>query len=145
MCIWHSWRSLAYNRKNIPEYCHYPLQQYWGCTTWTGDLKCREVKNLIFPIEINANRFFWDSHWLKIWKNHLCPSMGPNGGSMAIWTLVPVTYDEVCRGGWIGTKCRLYDAQYSSPCYIVLYWVHFSLPQPQVTRYLKNMAILQKS
>jgi hypothetical protein len=34
----------------------------------------------------NANRFFWDSYWLEIWKNHLCPFMGLNGGTVAIWT-----------------------------------------------------------
>jgi hypothetical protein len=27
---------------------------------------------------------FWDSHWLEIWPNHFCPSMGPNGGSVAM-------------------------------------------------------------
>jgi hypothetical protein len=32
----------------------------------------------------DANRFYWDSHWLEIWSNHFCPSMGPNGGSVAI-------------------------------------------------------------
>jgi hypothetical protein len=32
---------------------------------------------------MNANRFFWDSHWLEIWSNHFCPSMGLNGGSVA--------------------------------------------------------------
>ncbi len=32
----------------------------------------------ILPKEINANRFFWDSHWLKIWKKP------PNGGSAAM-------------------------------------------------------------
>ncbi len=41
-------------------------------------------KNWILPKEMNANRFFWDSHWLEIWKNHLRPSMGPNGGSVAM-------------------------------------------------------------
>ncbi len=40
-------------------------------------------KNWILPEEINANLFFWDSHWLEIWKINLCPSMGPNGGSVA--------------------------------------------------------------
>ncbi len=35
-------------------------------------------KNWILPKKTNATRFFWDSHWLEIWKNHLCPSMGPN-------------------------------------------------------------------
>ncbi len=38
------------------------------------DFKCTEVKTTKV---MNANRFFWDS-WLKIWKNHLFPSMGPN-------------------------------------------------------------------
>ena len=41
-------------------------------------------KNWILPKEMNANRFFWDSHWLEMWSNHFCPSMGPNGGSVAI-------------------------------------------------------------
>ncbi len=41
-------------------------------------------KNWIFPKEMNANRFFWDSHWLEIWSNHFCPSMEPNGGSVAM-------------------------------------------------------------
>jgi hypothetical protein len=40
--------------------------------------------NRLLPKEINANRFFGDSHWLKIWSNHFCPSMGPNGGSVAM-------------------------------------------------------------
>jgi hypothetical protein len=41
-------------------------------------------KNWIFQKEINANRFFWDSHWPEIWLNHLLPSMGPNGGTVAM-------------------------------------------------------------
>jgi hypothetical protein len=41
-------------------------------------------KNRILPKEMDANRFFWDSHWLEIWSNHFCPSMGPNGGSVAM-------------------------------------------------------------
>ncbi len=41
-------------------------------------------KNWILPMEMNANRFFWDSHWLEIWSNHLFPSMGLNGGSVAM-------------------------------------------------------------
>ncbi len=40
-------------------------------------------KNWILPKQVNANRFFWDSHWLEIWSNHFCPSMGLNGGSVA--------------------------------------------------------------
>jgi hypothetical protein len=40
-------------------------------------------KNWILPKEINANRFFWDSHWLEILSNHFCSSMGLKGGSVA--------------------------------------------------------------
>ncbi len=50
-------------------------------------------KNWIFPKELNANEFFWDSHWLEIWKNHLCPSTGPTGGSVAMDS-------EVVRHDW---------------------------------------------
>ncbi len=42
------------------------------------------VADWILPKEMNANLFFWDSHWLEMWSNHFCPSMGPNGGSVAM-------------------------------------------------------------
>jgi hypothetical protein len=45
-----------------------------------GRLQTQGGKNWILPKEMNANRFFWDSHWLEIWPNQLFPSMGPNGG-----------------------------------------------------------------
>jgi hypothetical protein len=45
-----------------------------------GRFQMQRGKNWILPKEMNENRFFWDSHWLEIWSNHLCPSMGPNGG-----------------------------------------------------------------
>jgi hypothetical protein len=41
-------------------------------------------KNWILSKEMNANRFFLEAHWLEIWSNHFCPSMGPNGGSVAM-------------------------------------------------------------
>ncbi len=41
-------------------------------------------KNWIFPKEMNANRFFWDSHLLEIWSNQFFPFMGPYGGSVAM-------------------------------------------------------------
>ncbi len=41
-------------------------------------------KNRIFLKKINANWFFLDSHWMEIWRNHLCPSMGRNGGSITM-------------------------------------------------------------
>ncbi len=49
-----------------------------------GQFQMQGGKNWIFPKEMNANRFFWDSHWLEIWSNHFCPSVGPNGGSVAM-------------------------------------------------------------
>ncbi len=48
-----------------------------------GRFQMKGGKNWIFPKYINANRFFSDSHWLEIWSNHFCPSMGLNGGSVA--------------------------------------------------------------
>jgi hypothetical protein len=49
-----------------------------------GRFQMQGGKNWILPKYINANRFFWDSHWLEIWSNHFCPSMGRNGGSVAM-------------------------------------------------------------
>jgi hypothetical protein len=48
-----------------------------------GRFQMQGGKNWILTNYINANRFFWDSHWLEIWSNHFCPSMGLNGGSVA--------------------------------------------------------------
>ncbi len=48
-----------------------------------GRIQMQGGKNWILPKQVNANRFFWDSHWLEIWSNHFCPSMGLNGGSVA--------------------------------------------------------------
>jgi hypothetical protein len=48
-----------------------------------GRFQMQGGKNWILPKKVNANRFFWDSHWLEIWSNHFCPSMGLNGGSVA--------------------------------------------------------------
>jgi len=49
-----------------------------------GRFQMQGGKNWILPKEMNANRFFWDFHWLEILSNHFCPSMGPNGGSVAM-------------------------------------------------------------
>jgi hypothetical protein len=49
-----------------------------------GRFQMQGGKNWFLPKEINAIRFFWDSHWLEIWSNHFYPSMGPNGGSVAM-------------------------------------------------------------
>ncbi len=60
-----------------------------------GIFQMQGGKNGILPKQINANRFFWDAHWLEIWSNHFCPSMGPNGGSVATdsGTQIPGTYE----------------------------------------------------
>jgi hypothetical protein len=49
-----------------------------------GRFQMQGGKNWILPKVINANRFFWDSHWLEIWSNHLFNSMGPTGGIVAM-------------------------------------------------------------
>jgi hypothetical protein len=49
-----------------------------------GRFQMQGGKNWFLPKEMNANRFFWESHWLEIWSNHFYPSMGPNGGSVAM-------------------------------------------------------------
>jgi hypothetical protein len=37
-----------------------------------GTFQMQGDKNWILQKYINANRFFWVSHWLEIWSNHLC-------------------------------------------------------------------------
>jgi hypothetical protein len=49
-----------------------------------GRFQMQGGKNWILSKEINANRFFWDTRWLEMWSNHLCPTMGPNGESVAM-------------------------------------------------------------
>jgi hypothetical protein len=56
------------------------------------DMKVRSQmqggKNWMLPKEINAHRFFGDAHWLKIWKKHLCSSMGDRAEGAWLWTHV---------------------------------------------------------
>ncbi len=57
-------------------------------------------KTWILLKDMKANQLFWDSNWLEIWKNHLCPSMGPNGGSVATdsdWFFWDSHWLEICR------------------------------------------------
>ncbi len=49
-----------------------------------GRFQMQGGQNWFLPKEMNENRFFWDSHWLEIWSNHFYPSMGSNGGSVAM-------------------------------------------------------------
>ncbi len=74
-----------------PRYMRSPKIQSSGtkafCNLRFNDMNGRSQmqggKNCILPEEINENQFSWDSHWLEIWKNHLCPSMGQNGGRVS--------------------------------------------------------------
>ncbi len=61
-----------------PPYYESNLSRY----DMNGRSQMQEGKNWILSKELNATRFFRDSHRLEIWKNHLWPSMGPNGGSV---------------------------------------------------------------
>ncbi len=60
-----------------------------------GRFQMQGGKNWFLPKEMNANRFFWDSHWLEIWSNHFYPSMGPNGGSVAMDSVLQ-TLGKIC-------------------------------------------------
>ncbi len=61
-------------RSKVPEVVNFNRRRY----DMNGRSQMQGGKNWILPKKTHANRFFWDSHWLEIWKNHLCPSMGPN-------------------------------------------------------------------
>jgi hypothetical protein len=61
-----------------------------------GRFQMQGGKNWILPKYINANRFFWDSHWLEIWSNHFCPSMGLNGGSVATDSGGEIQSQSIC-------------------------------------------------
>jgi hypothetical protein len=76
-------------------------------------------KNWILPKEINANRFFRDSHWLEIWTNHLCPSMVPNEGSVAM---------DLADSSWVIQQRRLYIGLLAPPCIQPFSWFQLSYP-----------------
>jgi hypothetical protein len=57
-------------------------------SSWTEPSHEQLISKLDLPIEINANRFFWDSHWLEIWETSNVPlwTIGHNGGSASrLW------------------------------------------------------------
>jgi hypothetical protein len=73
-----------------------------------GRFQMQGGKNWFFPKEMNANRFFWDYHWLEIWSNHFYPSMGPNGGSVAMDSAkCELRLDEQLEDIWFGKITRL--------------------------------------
>ncbi len=64
-------------------------------------------QNWIFSEKDNCKLFFWDSHWLEIWKKHLhtvYPSMGPNRGNVAMHHKVRTykEYHSVCPSSELG-------------------------------------------
>ncbi len=61
-----------------------------------GRFQMQGGRNRILPKDMNANRFFWDSHWLEMWSNHFCPSMGPNG---------TVEMDSGCMSSCFSGEC----------------------------------------
>ncbi len=65
---------------------HITLEGGWAFTLrrydMNGRFQMQGGKNWILLKKMNANRFFGESHWLKIWSNHL--TMGPTGGSVAM-------------------------------------------------------------
>ncbi len=66
--------------------------------TRTGDLKCREVKTGFCRKQTAQSRYFVSTLWQtgssktligwKSGKKHLFPSMGPNGGSVAMDSVI---------------------------------------------------------
>ncbi len=76
-----------------------------------GRFQMQGGKNWFLPKEMNANRFFCDSHWLEIWSNHFYPSMGPNGGSVAMDSVV---YNTACTvyTSYCTVSCRCTDFRF---------------------------------
>jgi hypothetical protein len=66
-----------------------------------GRFQMQGGKNWILPKEINANRFFWDSHWLEIWSNHFCPEWRERGYELRLAEFV----SRLTDGGYIGWVC----------------------------------------
>jgi hypothetical protein len=89
-----------------------------------GIFQMQGGKNWFLPKEMNANRFFCDSHWLEIWSNHFCPSIGPNGGSVAM--------DSVPNQGFLGLAIFISNVRrehYSCLFFFFLYTIQKYLTQ----------------
>jgi hypothetical protein len=61
-----------------------------------GRFQMQGGKNRFLPKEMNVNRFFWDSHWLEVWSNHLCPSTGLEGAWLWTRKSGKTTYVPLC-------------------------------------------------
>ncbi len=76
-----------------------------------GRFQMQGGKNWFLPKEMNANRFFWDSHWLEIWSNHFYPSMGPNGGSVAMDSEISRScHTASCRLSLLTNSALVYES-----------------------------------
>ncbi len=94
----HKWffqiSSQLESQKNWLAFISFGKTQFWPSWIWdtllmtlvSGDLRCRVVKTGFWPEEINADRFFWNSRWLEIWKNQLCPSIRDRMKGAWLWT-----------------------------------------------------------
>ncbi len=80
-----------------------------GGTTRTGDLKCMEVNTGFFRKRLMQTKSSGDSHWLEIWSNHFCLSMGPNGGAVAMDSgLIFPSWMGCCQKSAVTTLCVLW-------------------------------------
>jgi hypothetical protein len=98
-----------------------------------GRFQMQGGKNWFLPKEMNANRFFWDSHWLEIWSNQFYPSMGPNGGSVAMDSVevyMCCIFDAHCRKAW---------SIFSQSCCRVFHPPHYRVFQLQNTGIFYNV------
>jgi hypothetical protein len=86
--------ALAWVRHGLWKPCVYQRREpkrFYGGTTWTGDLKCSEVKIGFWSERDECKPVLLRLSLAGNWKNHLCPSMGPNGGGRD-------------RGPWLWTQ-----------------------------------------
>ncbi len=93
-----------------------------------GRFQMQGGKNWILPKEINANRFFWDSHWLEIWSNHQTtyfPLWDRMEGaclwapfmSYHLWTIAPFALTfEIMQVHVYTFICRLCNKGFCSGC-----------------------------
>ncbi len=85
-CSFHTWvcAGSCRERVRLSGFRRQGISSTPEAVDMNGRFQMQGGKNWILPKYVKANGFFWDSHWLEIWSNHFCPSMGLNGGSVAI-------------------------------------------------------------
>ncbi len=89
---------------------------YRGGPTWTGRFQMQGGKNWTLRKEINANRFFWDSHRLEIWKTTYIPLWDRMEGTW-LWTQHRVANPRVIYAeSKCGTKKYIYTVHRVPQC-----------------------------